>query len=112
MDKLHNRNWGHVEGGRAGVVCHRSALSCTATTSSKQAHHHTSRPYGIAQQVVPTIWCEPPTMQARIFAGVSTLADATRGQSAILPTGAGSQAVVESTLPRPGHALHQWPRDL
>ena len=51
-------------------------------------------------------------MQARIFAGVSTLADATRGQSAILPTGAGSQAVVESTPPRPGHALHQWPRDL
>ncbi|KAL5499670.1 hypothetical protein EMCRGX_G011125 [Ephydatia muelleri] len=28
------------------------------------------------------------------------------------PTGAGSQAVVESTLPRPGHVLHQWPRDL
>eukprot|EP00731_Ephydatia_muelleri_P002671 Em0001g2671a len=28
------------------------------------------------------------------------------------PTRAGSQAVVESTLPRPGHVLHQWPRDL
>eukprot|EP00731_Ephydatia_muelleri_P014591 Em0008g311a len=26
--------------------------------------------------------------------------------------GAGSQAVVENTLPRPGHVLHQWPRDL
>eukprot|EP00731_Ephydatia_muelleri_P036189 Em0213g2a len=24
----------------------------------------------------------------------------------------GSQAVVESTLPRPGNVLHQWPRDL
>ena len=33
-------------------------------------------------------------MQARQFAGVSTLASATRGQSASLPTGAGSQAVV------------------
>ncbi|KAL5469183.1 hypothetical protein EMCRGX_G030401 [Ephydatia muelleri] len=33
---------------------------------------------------------------------------ATRGQSAIIP---GSQAVVESTPPRPGHALHQWPCD-
>ena len=33
-------------------------------------------------------------------------------QHAILPTGAGSQAVVESTPPRPGHVLHQWPRDL
>eukprot|EP00731_Ephydatia_muelleri_P033481 Em0030g38a len=51
-----------------------------------------------------TIWCtwsEPPTMQAMRFASVSTLAGATRGQSAILPTGAGSQAVVESTPPRP-----------
>ncbi|KAL5505964.1 hypothetical protein EMCRGX_G007516 [Ephydatia muelleri] len=28
------------------------------------------------------------------------------------PTGAGSQAVVENTLPRPGHVLHQWPCDL
>ncbi|KAL5515738.1 hypothetical protein EMCRGX_G000945 [Ephydatia muelleri] len=28
------------------------------------------------------------------------------------PTGAGSQAVVENTLPRSGHVLHQWPRDL
>eukprot|EP00731_Ephydatia_muelleri_P034592 Em0067g8a len=37
------------------------------------------------------------------------LAGATRGQSAILPTGAGFQADVESTPPRPGHALHQWP---
>ncbi|KAL5497524.1 hypothetical protein EMCRGX_G014005 [Ephydatia muelleri] len=67
------------------------------------------------QQAYSTIWCtqsEPPTMQARRFASVSTLAGATRGQSAILPTGAGSQAVVESTQPRPGHALHQWPRDL
>ncbi|KAL5500123.1 hypothetical protein EMCRGX_G011627 [Ephydatia muelleri] len=51
--------------------------------SSKQAHHHTSRHYS-------TIWC-------------------TRSEP---PTGAGSQAVVESTLPRPGHVLHQWPRDL
>eukprot|EP00731_Ephydatia_muelleri_P032799 Em0024g343a len=48
----------------------------------------------------------------RRFASVSTLAGAKRGQSAILPTGAGSQAVVESTPPRPGHVLHQWPRDL
>ena len=40
------------------------------------------------------------------------LAGATRGQSTILPTGAGSQADVESTPPRPGHALHQWPCDL
>ncbi|KAL5474381.1 hypothetical protein EMCRGX_G026321 [Ephydatia muelleri] len=74
----------------------------------KQAHHHTSRHYS-------TIWCiwsEPPTIQARRFASVSTLAGATRGQSAILPTGAGSQAVVESTPPRPGHVLHQWPHDL
>ena len=98
---------GSVEGGRAGVVCHTSALSCIATVSSKQAHHHTSRHYS-------TVWCtwsEPPTMQARRFASISTLAGATRGQSAILPTGAGPQAVVESTQPRPGHALHQWPRD-
>ncbi|KAL5500113.1 hypothetical protein EMCRGX_G011617 [Ephydatia muelleri] len=51
--------------------------------SSKQAHHHTSRHYS-------TIWC-------------------TRSEP---PIGAGSQAVVESTLPRPGHVLHQWPRDL
>ena len=99
---------GRVEGGRAGVVCRTSALSCMATACSKQAHHHTSRHYS-------TIWCtrsEPPTMQARRFASASTLADATRGQSAILPTGAGSQAVVESTPPRPGHALHHWPCDL
>ena len=90
------------------MVCHTSALSCMATASSKQAHHHTSRHYS-------TIWCtrsEQPTMQARRFASILTLAGATRGQSAILPTGAGSQAVVESTQPRPGHALHQWPRDL
>ena len=96
---------GSVEGGRAG---HTSALSCMATASSKQVHHHTSRHYS-------TIWCtwsEPPTMQARRFASISTLAGATSGQSAILPTGAGSQAVVERTLPRPGHALHQWPHDL
>ena len=96
---------GSVEEGHAGVVCHTSALSCTATASSK---HHTSRHYSI-------IWCtrsEPPTIQARRFASVTTLAGATRGQSAILLTGAGSQAVVESTLPRPGHVLHQWPRDL
>ena len=90
------------------MVCHTSALTCMATASSKQAHHHTSRHYS-------TIWCtwsEPPTIQTRRFASVSTLAGATRGQSAILPTGAGSQAVVESTPPRPGHVLHQWPRDL
>ena len=65
------------------MVCHTSALSCTATASSKQAHHHTSRHYS-------TIWY-------------------TRSEP---PTGAGSQAVVENTLPRPGHVLHQWPRDL
>ncbi|KAL5505939.1 hypothetical protein EMCRGX_G007487 [Ephydatia muelleri] len=53
------------------------------TASSKQAHHHTSRHYS-------TIWC-------------------TRSEP---PTGAGSQAVVESTLPRLGHVLHQWPSDL
>ena len=49
------------------------------------------------------------TMQARRFASVSTLAGATRGQSAILPTGAGFQAVVESTPPRPGHARTSGP---
>ena len=80
------------------MVCHTSALSCMATASSKQAHHHTSRSYS-------TVWCEPPTMQARRFASISTLAGATRGQIAILPTGAGSQDVVESTPPRPGHVL-------
>ncbi|KAL5509495.1 hypothetical protein EMCRGX_G004882 [Ephydatia muelleri] len=54
----------------------------------------THQPFHAWQQPVPsrhysTIWCtwsEPPT-------------------------GAGSQAVVENTLPRPGHVLHQWPRD-
>ena len=103
MDKL-----GCVEGGRAGEVCHTPALSCMATASSKQARHHTSRQYS----TIWCTWCEPPTMQARRFASILTLAGATRGQSAILPTGAGSQAVVESTPPRPGHALHQWPRNL
>ncbi|KAL5509744.1 hypothetical protein EMCRGX_G005163 [Ephydatia muelleri] len=41
-----------------------------ATARSKQAHHHTSKHY-------TTIWCtwsEPPTVQARTFASVSTLA--------------------------------------
>ena len=58
------------------MVCHTSALSYTATVSSKQAHHHTSRHYS-------PIWCawsKPPTMQARRFASVSTLAGATRGR--------------------------------
>ena len=99
---------GYVEGLHASVMSHTSALSCTATASSKQAHHHISRHYS-------TIWCtwsKPPTMQARRFASISILAGATRGQSAILSRCAGSQAVVESTLPRPGHVLHQWPRDL
>ena len=90
------------------MVCHTSTLSCMATASSKQAHRYTSRHYS-------TIWCtwsEPPTMQARRFASISTLAGETREKSAIIPTGAGSQAVVESTPLRPGHALHQWPHDL
>ena len=43
-----------------------------------------------------------PTMQARSFASVSTLAGATRGQSAILPTGAGSQTVVDRFYVRVG----------
>ncbi|KAL5486457.1 hypothetical protein EMCRGX_G018935 [Ephydatia muelleri] len=47
-------------------------------------------------------------MQARQFACISTLA----GQSAILPTSVGSLAVVVSTLPRLGHALHQWHHEL
>ena len=51
-------------------------------------------------------------MLARIFASVSTLAGAIRVQSASLPTGAGSQAVVESTLPRSARTLHQWSREL
>ena len=56
------------------------------------------------QQVTP---CWPEH-----FASVSTLAVATREQSASLPTGAGSQAVVESTLPRTARTLHQWPSEL
>ena len=99
---------GHVEGGCAGVVCHTSALSCMATVSSKQAHHH-------PQQALLhyLVYSERATsMQARRFASVSSLAGATRGQSAISPTCAGSQAVVESTPPRPGHVLHQWSRDI
>ena len=63
------------------MVCHTSALTCMATASSKQAHHHTSRHYSI-------IWCtrsEPPTIQARRFASVSTLAGATRGRVLFYP---------------------------
>ncbi|KAL5503298.1 hypothetical protein EMCRGX_G010225 [Ephydatia muelleri] len=105
MDKLHNLGW--------EVLKEDMLVWCV-----------THQPFHARQQPVPsslpsrhysTIWCtrsEPPTMQARRFASVSTLASATRGQSAILLTGAGSQAVVESTLPRPGNVLHQWPRDL
>ena len=79
--------------------CWRRTCWCGVSHISpfKQAHHHTSRQYS-------TIWCawsEPPTMQARRFASILTLAGAIRGQSAILQTGAGSQAVVESTPPRP-----------
>ena len=64
------------------------------------------------QQGVPTTLSEPPTMQARRSASGSTSADATKEQSATLPTSAGTQAVVETTLPRPAHVLHQWPREL
>ena len=63
-------------------------------------------------QGVSTTQSEPPTMQARRSAGVSTSAGATREQSATLPTSTGSQAVVETTLPKPAHVLHQWPSEL
>ena len=85
------------------MVCHTSALSCMAKASSKQAHHQ--------ELLHHLVHMERATHNAgQEICQRSTLAGATRGQSAILPTGAGSQAVVESTQPRPGHALHQWPR--
>ncbi|KAL5506130.1 hypothetical protein EMCRGX_G007706 [Ephydatia muelleri] len=60
------------------------------------------------QQGVPTTQSEPPTTQARRCASSSTLADATKEQSATLSTSAGSQAVVETPPPRPAQVLHQW----
>ena len=94
------------------MVHHTPALSCSATASSEQTHNHTGRHHSYQHQGVPTTLSEPPTMQARRSAGGSTSADATKEQSATLPTSAGSQAVVETTPPRPAHVLHQWPREL
>eukprot|EP00731_Ephydatia_muelleri_P037262 Em0430g2a len=72
----------------------------------------TTTPFGVAQQVVPTKWSEPPTMQARRFACVFYFGRCNKWAECYFTTGAGSQAMVESIPPRPGHALHQWPCDL
>ena len=98
------------------MVRHTPALSCSTTASSKQAHKHNRRHCSVYQhhplQGVSTTRSEPPTMQTRRSAGVSTSAGATREQSATLPTSAGSQALVETILPKPAHVQHQWPSEL
>ena len=123
----------------AEIPCRTSSASSSQHTQSQQPSSmtnstaHTS-PFHSRQQHVPnrltttpagttpstsitpagssTTQSEPSTLQARRFAGGSALADATREQSATLPTSAGSQAVVETTLPRPANMLRQWPCEL
>ncbi|KAL5489349.1 hypothetical protein EMCRGX_G018433 [Ephydatia muelleri] len=84
MDKLHNLRWDAL---KEDVL-----VWCV-----------THQPFHAWQQPVPSRLTTTPAGQA-----YSTIWY-TRSEP---PTGAGSQAVVESTLPRPGHVLHQWPRDL
>eukprot|EP00731_Ephydatia_muelleri_P000860 Em0001g860a len=115
MDKLQNLPWDVLkEDMLEWYVTHQSfharqqAVPSRLTTTPAG----TTPPIDVAQQVVPTTWSELSTRQARIVAGISTLVGATSGQSATKLTGAGSQAVVKSIVPRPGHALHQWPHDL
>eukprot|EP00731_Ephydatia_muelleri_P037248 Em0428g2a len=93
----------------------RSALSCMATASSKQAHHHTSRHYY-------TIWRRPAGGSHQMERATHNAGQeiclrfyfgrCNKWAECYFTTGAGSQAMVESIPPRPGHALHQWPCDL
>ena len=78
------------------MVCHTSALSCMATASSKQAHHHTSS-------------TTPPSGahgESHLKAGQEICQCFNFGRCNKRATRAGSQAVVKSTQPRPGHVLH------